>query len=463
MVNSEGRTGAFRLAAARACLGMALFEVGAPLAWIVRASMHGGTSPVFTALLFVLSIALMVNLGAIRKGRLYASRAEIGVVLAPMLVLCALCFASVTPIGENPTGTSRGIYGPDTRQLIDNIVIIALIFAIGSQPVGVFRSVHRYVAIIGCIVAGGSLAYVLSSVGSILQVVARGRFGGFGTDDHLTTAKVGMLTIVAAWIWLRESDELKPIPSLVFLAAVGMSFPLFVLAGSRTNMLGAIAVVVAALGLGLVRRRFFPHPWRRRRRGVTRSMIALYAGVIAALSALIWFLAVSIGGLVNRAVSFLGTGTISFLASRGGGVRLDPSAADRRGALERALHYFDLWGNGFKSYFEDDPVMGAYYDLGIVGGTLFLLVTVVIPLKICVDLVLREKLPPFIAFSVTAYIAQLPYLFLSNTPYEAVNWHFVVLFYMVAGRYWGMNPSKRGSGERVFRLPVFRSATISGE
>ena len=414
----------------RVGLGQAVVLVGAPLAWIGRDVLHGGRSPVYSALVLLAGILLSTNFSHLRRGKLRADLTQLGIVLAPIMIMTALAVAPFANGGISPM---------NTRQMIDNTVLMLLILAGYSQPLSEFRYIHRVTAILGCFVATVSLLYAISSVGNLADFVLNGRFGGFGEDAQSSTvsapntiAKIGLITIVAAWIWYKESDELRPLAATIVVAAAASAVPMFVLARSRTNMVSAIMALLIAIMLSGLRRRIYGGGITvRRRPRMTRLKLAFVCVLGTILMAGSSFLLEKFLPLVRAAWEFLGRGASAVFA---GGV--DASASTRGSYLAHALDTFSLWGHGFNAAFIDNPVAEAFYDLGLIGGLGYLLVVVLIPLKICLDIVVKSHVPAFIKFSVVCYFVQMPFLFLSTTPYMLNNWTFVVIFYAIAGRYW---------------------------
>jgi hypothetical protein len=435
-----GKAAGSSMEAIRVGIGVGIISVGVPVAWIARDLLRGGKSPVFTALLLLFGIALMADYAALRRGILRASRAELGFVLAPILVITALAFLIV----QSSHGAAAEY---DKRQVLDDAVLAAMVFAGMSSPVSMYRISHRGVAAVGVVAGAAALLYAVTSIGSLVEFAASGRFGGIGNGNEssapLVVGKIAVLTLAAAWIWFREENKQKYLPAFALLGACVFAIPMLILSHSRTNMIGAGFVLILAGGVTLIRRVLYPQQKRRRKRGVTRVDIVLFVFAVAVIAALWHEVGETLGSYAGSAVIFLKKGTLSLFSggnsasALGSVAAFDASASDRRTFLAHALDTFQLTGHGFKAVFLDDPVLGAFCDLGLLLGAAYVLVVVLVPLKICLDLSLRAVLPAFIKYSMVAYLLQLPLLFLSNTPYTSLNWQFVILFYVIAGRYWG--------------------------
>ena len=198
-------------------------------------------------------------------------------------------------------------------------------------------------------------------------------------------------------------------------------------------------VISGAMAITLLRRRL--NSTRRRKRSFYLSRTTLLTGSIAVavvLSLVVIggdFLAVTLtrllAGLTNGAASLLGAGTnaAEVLAA-------DGSAAFRRSQHAAAFAQFSLIGHGFQARFVDDPVVSAFSDLGLIGGVIFLIITLIVPLKICFDLLMRGAQHPFIKFSMCLYFIAIPNLFLSGTAYFYPNWQMVMIFYITVARQW---------------------------
>lgn len=431
-----------RLDQVRVATGVALILVGIPLAWIARDVVHGGRSPVFTATLIVAGIGLILRFAAFRRGELLVNKAELALVLVPLLVITALAFGGSLPPPDTADGTTgalqdAGRLSIDNRQVISNLVVIGFALAGYSQPLSAFRYTQRAVAVVGVIAGGMSLAYTFSSIQRIADFAHMGRFGGVGDDNSApgTIAMVGAFTLVGAWVWFRERHPPSLVGSSFLFLALVTAVPMIVLSRSRTVMLGCVLAVGGAAAFGLIRQRHFPKLRREKKRGFTRKEIAFWSvvGVVGLTVATI--VAVKLSTMILIYWDFISRGAETVLGSRRG-LGVDNSAAQRHQYLAHSFDSFSLFGSGYKAMFVDNPVWGAFCDLGVIGGSVFLLVGVLIPLKICMDLALRPWTPPFVRFSIAVFVVFLPSLFLSNTPYVSTYWQYLVLFYVVAGRYW---------------------------
>ncbi|MGH7942719.1 MAG: hypothetical protein ACREFR_16790, partial [Limisphaerales bacterium] len=305
---------------------------------------------------------------------------------------------------------------------------------------------QRGVAIVGTFAAVASIAYAVSSVARFEDFISAGRFGGFGADQTgdtsspLNVAKIAMVTLVAGWVWFRENRERRLWSGTALIVALASALPMFVLARSRTNMIGLGVLAMYAATATLLERRFGkrgpPKHFRLTRTKLALMSLALTLTIIGSA-----FIAKTIIPLINSALAFLGSGAASFFGDGHGvsGLSLDLSAADRLAYFNHALRTFSLWGHGFKSGFIDNPFFESFYDLGLIGGSIYAIITIILPIKISLDLIRGGQIPPYVKFAMAAYLSQVPRLFLSRTPYELNNWAFILLFYIVAGRFWSLD------------------------
>jgi hypothetical protein len=428
----------------RVGLGLALVLVGAPVAWIMRDVLHGGRSPIFSFLILVAGILFMANYTQLRRGRLYASLPEAGIVLAPFMIIIIL---AIVPM-------PFGLGGPtDTRQLIETGTLIAITLAAFSQPLARFRHAHRVTAVFGCLVVCGSLYYAIASAGSLGSFLLQGRFGGFGELNNgdssapITIGRIALTVIAAAWIWYRERPRSGNLPAVFFVAAVITAVPMFLLASSRTTMLGAgLTIFMALLAHAMRKRPSIPVIRRRRAFTLTRTRLAILLLATGAFAASASFIYEKFLPLIFNGMGFLLSGGLSLLSgSSGGGLAIDASAATRRAFYAQYFDTFNLVGHGYKAIFVDNPVAEAFYDLGLVGGFSYVIVVLVLPTKICLNLILRRNNPAIVNFSLVMYGMQLPMLFLSTTTYTLNNWVFIVVFYVIAGRFWTVESSAQNT------------------
>ncbi len=420
--------------------GVALFLVGTPIAWLIRDLAHGGKSPVFRAVLLLCGILATGSLSEVRRGRLWATRTELGIMLIPLALFCVLAIAPVMPSDISMDGTSLGVAGPDSRLIINFLVIIVMILLGLSQPVSAYSGIHRSTALLGVGVSFMSLAYALSSVNRIADFFLYGRFGGFGDENApFFMGQIGLFSLFSSWLWLKESRDAKFLPTAVFILSIVASGPMVLVARSRSNIFGALLAILGALTIAFIRRRLRPELARLRKIVVTRRTLALLALSAIALVVFLFLGADYLSAAFDRVVNGITRGASTLLGGASSALTAlstDTSADMRRDQYVRAIATFSFWGHGFNSLYVDDPVLCAFYDLGLVGGAAFVLVTLIIPLKICYDLLMRGAIPPFVSLAMCIYVLLLPNLFLSGTESFPFNWQDLALFYLVAGRYW---------------------------
>jgi len=143
-----------------------------------------------------------------------------------------------------------------------------------------------------------------------------------------------------------------------------------------------------------------------------------------------------IGNALVASTEGLVSGTVAgFDVYVAGGLReVDESAEARTMLRERAFSEFNMWGQGYDALYVDAPVLQAFFDLGLLGGLAFVLVTLVLPfgwwiLKVRSSGISVEQRFPFLV-----YLFFLPNLILHGRPYDFSVWLPVMLLFCVIAR-----------------------------
>ena len=418
-------------------VGCALVLVGEPLAWMARASLGGGKSPLFSATLLLFGILLILSIPSLRRGRFWAHISEMAPVLIPLLCILVLSFARVSDFDFMFGAELHGFAGRDTRMLIDTVVLLLFTVAIYSQPLSRFERVTASITVIGALAATMSVLYAISSAGTFAAFLLTGRLGGFGEGEQgsapFTIAKLGALTAVAAVIWYRERSHASTAKASVIAWAVIVGLLLLLFARARTVMLGLGFLAACAFVLHLLQSRIFPKRNNPHARGITRLGLAVSVVSLFGLGELLVGHFDQLSKLTNQMFTVITAGAGTLL----GHASIDASAVLRRAAFQTTFANVNVFGHGVKARYTDDPVLSAYYDLGLVGGTIFVFVAILLPLKICLDLCTRrQQLPPAVQLAIGFYFISIPNFFLLLTPYAPQNWYPIIFFYAIAGRYW---------------------------
>lgn len=109
----------------------------------------------------------------------------------------------------------------------------------------------------------------------------------------------------------------------------------------------------------------------------------------------------------------------------------DMSSQMRVNLIDYAMRNLSDLGHGYRALWIDNPVLQSFYDGGILGFSVFVLITLVIPIcLISRSLFYKSKHPVYI-FSSCLYVYYIPYLFLHGHPYSYAIWTNVIFFYSI--------------------------------
>jgi hypothetical protein len=267
----------------------------------------------------------------------------------------------------------------------------------------------------------------------------------------MTPATIAAFTLVATIIWLKTMPRFRMPPALFATAAIPASVLMLLAARARTVLVGVVLMAVVIGAMTAIRRRLIPkaHVPVTVAKGWSRSAIAY---VLLLASVAIFFLYYvrffeNFWSIMNQ-VSFVYDETSTYIwdaveALVFGNSLADASTAARIRQVPVALDGLTLLGHGYKSNYIDFPLLQAYYDLGLVGGSLYFLVFVIIPLRVTSDLLLSAYRPPTIQLALACYLILFPRFFFAAEPYYYPTVVIVTFFYATAVRYWSRQTPAR--------------------
>lgn len=431
-------------------LGCAFIQFAAPVAWVVRDLAGGGKSPVFSAGALLFGAALSVNPVSFRRGVLYGRAVDMAPVLISILVMAVF---SLVPTGDVTTaldGHSLGTGPIDTRGLVTTIILLIFALGIFGRRLEEFEQLAGYFTILGTIAIAVFVAYLLQS-GSIIDLLLNARVGGVDQTSGgapMTVGTIGVGVIVAAVTWVGGTRPFRLSVGLISTPAVLLGLLLMFAARSRTTIIGLVFSGAAYAFAALLKRRVHEGVARRvRRKGFSRSVLIYVLILLGTLAAIVIAMAAA-GVLDDVAIAlskfgnFLSAGASTIFGASG---PQDRAATDRVNMRNAALEHLGLLGHGYQSFYLDNPILQSYYDFGLIGGTAFVIATVLIPARVTFDLMLNMRPPLFVTLATASYLAIIPRLLLAEQPYYYSTWTWIIMFYGLSVRYW--------STHRTARLP----------
>lgn len=402
----------------RASLGLGIVLSGLLVAWVARAVSGAGDSKIPAMLTFCIGLAFLGSWSNLSKGRLYGNWRT----MIPVLFLAPVCALSLFAAGT-----------PDTVWA-ELLVVLSILFAIHTRPLHSFGPLPTSLVIVGSVGMVVTLVYAWAGMDSLFagtaEISAR-LFAGDSKNPNYVSFVAGLVILATSFILWRDQPRLT-LPVVFVSSAMILALVVVIVAGTRSTFLGLFACLALAL-IGHIRHRVhFPRRSIRHlsSREMWGKMFALLIGIAAIVlipSQLRDYVAGAGGGLLTT----LETGFRAYILGEASG---EVSAEIRRVLLEQALAHVNVVGHGYKALYVDFPILQAFFDLGLVGGLLFLAVAVLIPSISAFWLIAIRNRPAPVRFAGYVYIFFLPNLFLHGEPYDFLIWLPIVTFYALALR-----------------------------
>lgn len=397
-------------------IGLAIVLSGLPVVWVIRPYLGWVGSQGVSIVVMLIAIALIISWDLLFafKIKIYSSY---------QLALLPTIF--VVPVAM--IGFLANVHGDDGPYYL--LYSIVLLYAILSQKVSVYQTLPK-------VVAGISL---LSAILTLLQVY----FGDIG----LTEKGIGE---ESARLYSGDSNN----PNYIaFVAGYGL-IGLF-LSGYRVMMfsyflrvIGPASILIVVILMSMTRSAifgilfvglvglFFNHKNQFSYYLLTPSRILRMGFAFSAILAISYLLYQAF--IENNSFGDFSSlfGTIEEGLKEGikgfffGQDVTDQSTIDRIMLRNKAMDGLTLLGNGYSSMFIDNPLLQAFYDLGLFGGILFASVALIIPIVRAFNLFrVGWGNSPASQFATYVYLFSLPNLLLHGRPYDFTLWIPIVLFY----------------------------------
>ena len=353
-------------------MGLAVLLLGQPLGWAIRGAQGGGESPIYPILALVVGLGLMV-----RSHWLYEPKIHIDPVLLLLpvcLMLLPFLMMSVVDFHEN---AQLGLYP-------GFLAVMALFIAL--TPPERLDSLPRALMVIGLLSSLDPFVGLLVGGAIDPAIQASSRLQLAGNSNVLLTGTVGSITMISAVLVGDEDKGTSPLIGIVAALAFTVGLGALVMSDKRSDEI--IIFVVAALYL-VLRFRRAPVPARPKSGSQRLVFASVLIGAVAALPAVATIFFSKFALLAFQASS--ANRHNGFLNSLSGGSYVaDASTASRYTTIEFAYKHLDFLGHGMMSQaltqgngiYTHLAYLQGFYDLGILGGFLFLLIAALIPMTL---------------------------------------------------------------------------------
>ena len=398
----------------RESLGVALVLVGQTLGWAVRGMVGGGDNPVYPVVPLVTAIGLLAKPQWLYSTKLYSDPQLLAIPILLLIVPYALL--CLTDSSLFPGGAYL-------------VFVFLLIGCVALTPHDRFRTLPRAVMVVGMI---GSIEPLIELLVNPLEHV--GRLASSGNSDVLITGEVGGITLMSAILVGDEEGGTSILAGLLASLAFTAGLGALILSDKRSDELILFAVVGVYLILRQRRERLAGAPKIGRQRLVFGSFLI---GSVASLPALATVFLNKYALLLFEQQSESHRGGFFNSMTSGSSYVADTSTASRFATIEFAfkrlsifglgiMHQSNLQGNGVYTHLS---YLQAYYDLGVLGGTVFLLVQLLLPAALAVLRVLMAPISQKDAFIILLWIYIQGDAFTHGVPYGWPSLTVVCLVY----------------------------------
>jgi hypothetical protein len=354
----------------RESLGLAVIFAGQPLGWALRGGTGGGDSPIFPVATLLIGMLLMTRSRWIFSLKLYSDPVLFAIPVFLMLVPFVLM--SLTNLPDNlQIGGYTGL-------------LVVVMLCVALNPASRFDTLPRALMIIG----------FLSSLDPFIELLLGnpadqlgGRLALSGNSNVLLTGSIGGITMISAALVGDDNKGNSALVGLLASVAFVTGLGALVLSDKRSDEFIMFAIAGLYLLLRTRRERVSAKSDGAKRQRLVFASVLI--GGVAALPAIATLFFSKYALLVFEATSEARHNGF-FNSFSGGSYTADTSTNGRFATIEFAYKHLDFIGHGMmhqtitqgSGIYTHLAYLQAFYDMGILGGFMFALVTVVIPVAL---------------------------------------------------------------------------------
>lgn len=391
-------------------IGFALTLVGLPIVWVLR-GMFGisGDGAAFSYVFMAAAVALLVRWTSLLRLRLYGPS-------TPLL----------WPIGFIVPSLLLGASAGAIEDWMYLAFLLVVILGFYTVPMRAWRDLPYMLLMVSFVACGLTLFDAM--IGGVDLSGQRLYAGDSGSPNQLSF--VGGIAVVTALYLLKSRWALRGFKFYYVMASLPIGLIVILLSGTRSTIVG---LALSALGYSVY--------WvfsvgqgegsksikRRSLLTLPRLLIGLTIGYLLSVFLLPENVLL---GYLDTLIDFLQRGYQAYFY----GQAVEESAEIRHRLLLYAFSHLTVGGEGFKALYVDFPLLQAFYDLGIIGGSLFLFVSVAVPAAFFKTILFSKKKYTIDLYGALIYLLFFPNLFVHGQPYDFSIWLPIILFYGVTIR-----------------------------
>jgi hypothetical protein len=405
----------------RVSLGLATIMCGQPIGWGIRGQFFGGDSPVLPGLVVVIGFLLMVQPAWIVRGRLYAAPSAVAVPgLLMLLPLTALSLLA-PPAILAPTASYA-------------VLMVAVLLPLAMTGEARFDRLPEAVLIVG----SASSAVPLAQLAIAGAAKTFFRLAINGNDNTLITGSIGGMTVIAGIVvGLGRFGGVR----WGFGAAAGAVIGLVAMLLTNTRSALGMLVVCTLLFFGFIRKRLAVVAGAPAHQGSAFISIFVAGALLAPLAATAVLGPTLLKTVVQRSWDRL-LGAFA-LVDTGGTTTVDVSTSIRTELLRQVWDGLRPAGTGYmaQAVASGDPNLyphlsyaQAFYDLGFVGGAVYLIVALVIPLALIVRRLADGAMTRTAALVILLFVYSQGDQLAHGTPYSWPTQLTIVIVFAILGR-----------------------------
>jgi len=399
----------------RASLGVAFLLCVMPLAWIIRYLTAAGPSILFPGTVVAVSILFITNFRRLLAGEVLGTTASW---LGPIVALISMAALGLISAYVG-LGLLSGNAARDPFYFTSCLALLVAAHTAGIQEFDQTALAAQDISILSC------SAFLIQCA---LQGASSGkRFAAGDSDSPNQMAFVAGIGLLASAFVLLSSNSTRLQRLRAYLGTL-IGAVAILLTATRSVLFGLVLCLLVGMSQLLWVTTISRRSSRVVRRTIGIGFLLVCSGTVVYSAGYGEFLT----AYAREFQDYLDRGYEAYVV---GVVSTEYSAEIRRSLIVYAITEMNLIGHGYRHTFIDFPLLQAFWDGGLVWGTVFLVTTVILPLHTTFKILKsRASTPPGVMFICYLYILFLPNLVFHGQPYDYTLWFPIVLFYAVCRR-----------------------------